>query len=110
MRRLAMTHPSEPETQDEPAQLKFLRRLVTTLTVIMVGGVLVVIALLVIRLSADPAPALSSQLPAAIELPAGQAAQAVTFGPDWIAVVTDQEQILIYDSATGALRQSLQID
>ncbi|MCG7627798.1 DUF6476 family protein [Epibacterium sp. MM17-32] len=101
-----MTHPSESETIDEPAQLRFLRRLVTTLTVIMVGGVLVVIALLVIRLSeGDAAP----QLPADITLPDGATARAVTFGTGWVAVVTTEDQILILDSETGALRQTLQI-
>ncbi|WP_420005636.1 DUF6476 family protein [Arenibacterium sp. LLYu02] len=105
-----MTHPSEPETQTEPAQLKFLRRLVTTLTVIMVGGVLVVIALLVIRLSQDKAPISSPTLPEHITLPAGQVAQAVTFGAGWVAVVTSDNQILIFDAVTGAQKQSLQID
>ncbi|MBU3036403.1 DUF6476 family protein [Tritonibacter mobilis] len=102
-----MTHPSEPENITEPAQLRFLRRLVTTLTVIMVGGVLVVIALLVIRLSDDTA---APQLPAEITLPDGATARAVTFGTGWLAVVTTDDQILILDSETGALRQSVQID
>jgi hypothetical protein len=48
-----MTDPSKPEIQDEPPQLKFLRRLVTTLTVVMIGGLVLVVSLLVIRLSAD---------------------------------------------------------
>ncbi|OIQ29894.1 MAG: hypothetical protein BM562_10740 [Alphaproteobacteria bacterium MedPE-SWcel] len=101
-----MTLPSEPETQDEPAQLRFLRRLVTTLTVIMVGGVLVVIALLVIRLSSDrDAPA----IPEHLNLPDGTTARAITFGPDWIAVVTTDDQILILDATQGTLRQTLQI-
>ncbi|WP_283967361.1 DUF6476 family protein [Tritonibacter sp. AK171] len=102
-----MTHPSEPENITEPAQLRFLRRLVTTLTVIMVGGVLVVIALLVIRLSDDTSAPL---LPADITLPDGATARAVTFGSGWLAVVTTDDQILILDSETGALRQSVQID
>ncbi|ABF64851.1 hypothetical protein TM1040_2119 [Ruegeria sp. TM1040] len=102
-----MTHPSEPEDITEPTQLRFLRRLVTTLTVIMVGGVLVVIALLVIRLSDDThAP----QVPADISLPEGATARAVTFGSGWLAVVTTEDQILILDSETGALRQQIQID
>ncbi len=82
----------------------------TTLTVIMVGGVLVVIALLVIRLSQDPTPGVGPALPDGIALPAGTHAQAVTFGADWIAVVTTDEQILIYDATSGTLKQSLQID
>ena len=79
----------------------------TTLTVIMVGGVLVVIALLVIRLSDEPdAP----QLPAEISLPQGITARAVTFGTDWIAVVTTDDQILILDATSGAVRQSLTLN
>jgi len=73
----------------------------------MVGGVLVVIALLVIRLSdGDAAP----QLPAEISLPKGSTARAVTFGSGWVAVVTTDDQILILDAESGALRQSVQID
>ncbi|MFY1706202.1 DUF6476 family protein [Tritonibacter scottomollicae] len=102
-----MTLPSEPENQDEPAQLKFLRRLVTTLTVIMVGGVLVVIALLVIRLSDEPD---RPQLPAEISLPEGTTARAVTFGSGWIAVVTTDDQILILDATSGDVRQRLTLD
>jgi len=80
---------------------------VTTLTVIMVGGVLVVIALLVIRLSDEPD---RPQLPAEISLPEGTTARAVTFGSGWIAVVTTDDQILILDAASGDLRQSLTLD
>ncbi|WP_068245669.1 DUF6476 family protein [Tritonibacter horizontis] len=101
-----MTLPSEPETQDEPAQLRFLRRLVTTLTVIMVGGVLVVIALLVIRLSDGKTTPL---LPQQISLPDGATARAVTFGPGWIAVVTTDDRILILDGETGDIRQEVTI-
>ncbi len=91
--------------------MKFLRRLVTTLTVIMVGGVLVVIALLVIRLSDGKGDtAASLPLPDQIALPEGAVARAVTFGPDWIAVVTTDNRILILNSSDGRIRQSLQID
>ncbi|EBA16627.1 hypothetical protein RSK20926_02444 [Roseobacter sp. SK209-2-6] len=99
-----MTDPSKPEIQEEPAQLKFLRRLVTTLTVVMIGGLVVVISLLVIRLS-DKGPA----LPQDITLPAGAEAQAVTFGSDWIAVVTKDNRILILDPASNAVRQEIDL-
>jgi hypothetical protein len=33
----------------------------------------------------------------------------VTFGRDWIAVVTDTGELLILDAATGALRQRVAI-
>ncbi|MEP2718005.1 DUF6476 family protein [Pseudophaeobacter sp.] len=100
-----MTDPSEPEIQDEPPQLKFLRRLVTTLTVVMIGGLVVVISLLVIRLSAD-----GPSLPSEITLPAGVTAQAVTFGTGWIAVVTTENRILILDPDSHAVRQTIEIN
>ncbi|MFK7835349.1 MAG: DUF6476 family protein [Sulfitobacter sp.] len=89
----------------EPANLRFLRRLVTVLTVVMIAGVLVVIGLLVTRLN-RPAPPLPDQ----ITLPAGVEARAFTQGSDWYAVVTSHNEILIYDRLTGALRQTIQID
>ena len=93
-----------PREEQEPAQLRRLRRLVTALTATMIVGCLVVIALLVIRLT-DRSPA----LPQAIDLPGGAAAVALTQGPGWYAVVTDDDRILIYDRTTGALRQTVQV-
>ena len=76
----------------------------TTLTVVMIGGLVVVITLLVIRLSAD-----GPNLPAEITLPAGITAEAVTFGAGWIAVVTTDSQILILDPKSHAVRQTIDI-
>ncbi len=89
----------------EPANLRFLRRLVTVLTTVMICGVIVVIGLLVTRLSSD-APV----VPAEITLPDGATATAFTQGSDWYAIVTDTNQILIYDRLTGALRQTVVIN
>ncbi|MFW8594822.1 DUF6476 family protein [Cribrihabitans neustonicus] len=99
-----MTDPSESDIQQEPPQIRFLRRLVTTLTVVMIGGLLVVIALLVIRLSGE-----DLALPAEITLPEGVTAEAVTLGRGWIAVVSTENKILIFDRATGALKQEVEI-
>ena len=99
-----MTDPSETETQQEPPQIRFLRRLVTTLTVVMIGGLVVIISLLVIRLQASDTP-----LPAEITLPDGVKADAVTLGRDWIAIVSQDNRILIFDRETGDLRQDVQI-
>ncbi len=90
--------------QDEPPQLKFLRRLVTTLTVVMIGGLVVVITLLVIRLSDD-----GPRFPNEITLPNGVTAEAVTFGNGWVAVVTEDQRILILDPDTSALRQEIDL-
>lgn len=94
-----------PEPVHEPANLKFLRRLVTVLTAVMICGVVLVIALLVIRLN-GPAPL---PLPAHITLPENARPTAFTRGPDWIAVVSEDNRILIFDIESGALTQELQI-
>ena len=96
-----MTKAPEPV---EPANLKFLRLLVTTLTAIMIVGVLVVIALLVTRLR-DTGP----QLPAEITLPDGARATAFTQGQGWYAVVTDDNRLLVFNRTSGALVQELAI-
>ncbi|WP_187429620.1 DUF6476 family protein [Roseobacter fucihabitans] len=89
----------------EPANLRFLRRLVTVLTATMIGGVLLIIALIVIRFNDVP-----PQLPDEIALPQGAKAVSFTQGPDWFAVVTDKDEILIFDRITGQLRQSVEIE
>jgi hypothetical protein len=86
----------------EPANLRFLRRLVTVLTGTMLIGVVVVVGLLVTRLSSK-GPA----LPKIIILPDGSTATAFTQGDTWYAIVTSDNQILIYNSTDGQLRQSI---
>ncbi|MBQ0803883.1 MULTISPECIES: DUF6476 family protein [unclassified Sulfitobacter] len=93
-----MTDPSEPPN------IKFLRRLVTVLTATMICGLLVVIGLLVIRFSSK-----APDLPDVIALPSGEKATAFTQGPDWYAIVTKENQILIFDRTSGALRQTVDI-
>ncbi len=88
----------------EASSLRFLRRLVTVLTVVMLCGVVIVIALLVTRLTRE-----TPFLPTEIDLPRGATAKAFTQGGDWYAVVTDRDQILIYDRLTGQLRQTVAI-
>jgi len=100
-----MTDPVPSEfQQEEPAQLKFLRRLITTLTAVMICGLVVVVALLVIRLSDD-----GPDLPENIALPDGIEAKAVTFGEGWIAVVTTDDRILVLNNLTGQIQQEILI-
>lgn len=79
--------------------------MVTVLTTVMIVGVVVVIGLLVTRLSRD-----TTVLPSEIALPDGAKPTAFTQAADWYAVVTDQNQILIYDRLTGALRQTISVE
>lgn len=101
-----MTDPSEP-TQDieEPGNLRLLRLLVTILTGVMIAGVVVVVGLLVTRLSS-----VTPSVPADLTLPDGVEAQAVTFADGWIAVVTRDQRILIFDRSTGKLRQTVELE
>ncbi len=91
----------------EPANLKFLRRLVTALTGTMIVGVVVIIGLLVMRINAKPATQLH---PEGITLPAGHNASGYFVGDGWYAVVTTGNDILIYDLETGNLRQTIAIE
>ena len=79
--------------------------MVTVLTTVMIVGVVVVIGLLVTRLSRD-----TPVLPEAIVLPEGAKVVAFTQAADWYAVVTDADEILIFDRMTGALRQTVVVE
>ncbi len=79
--------------------------MVTVLTAVMICGLLVVTGLLVTRLSAK-----GPNLPETITLPDGTRATAFTQGPDWYAIVTNDNHILIYDRLSGKLRQTMKID
>ena len=81
-----------------------LRRLVTTLTVVMILGLLTIVGLLVIRVTAS----IPLALPDTIALPDGAEAAAFTRGRDWFAVVTTDDRILILDQS-GAVTQTIAI-
>ncbi len=76
----------------------------------MIAGLVTIIVLIVIRVPnvirtvEDPVP-----LPEIITLPDGSEASTFTQGPDWFAVVTKENQILIFNRDDGSLRQTLQI-
>lgn len=102
-----MSDPATPEVPDPalPPSLRLLKWLVIVLTLTMIGGVITVVALLVTRMPqvlGTPAPS----LPEGFALPEGATAQAVTFGEGWIAVVTGDNRILIFDR-DGRLRQEV---
>ncbi len=86
--------------------VKYLRILVTVLTATMILGFIVIVILFVIRFS----DAFGPELPSEIVLPDGTKPAAFTQGGDWYAVVTQDDQILIFDRQTGQLKQTIQID
>lgn len=81
--------------------LRFLKRLVTVLMIVMIAGLITIVAVIVIRF---PSGGGDLVVPNGLRLPAGETAGAVTQGKGWIAVVTESGRILVYDAATGALR------
>ncbi len=100
-----MATPDPEDNLPEPPSLRFLRILVTVLTAVMIAGILGILGLIWNRYNNASAP-----LPEVITLPSGAKASAFTQGPDWYAVVTTDDQILIFDRASGKLRQTLQIE
>jgi hypothetical protein len=101
--------PVTPDTPDAslPPSLRFLKWLVILLTLTMIGGVITVVGLLVTRLP-DAMARQPLTLPETLQLPYGARPHAVTFGDDWIAVVTTDDRILIY-ATNGTLRQEIDI-
>jgi len=72
----------------------------------MIVGVITVVSVIVTRMPQPtrPLPA----LPAAITLPEGVRARAITFGEGWTAVVTSQDRLLIFGS-DGRLWQEVAV-
>lgn len=90
-----------------PPSLRLLKWLVILLTLTMIGGVITVVALIVTRMP----QALRSNaptVPAELALPGDATPAAVTFGTGWIAVVTTDNRILVFDS-NGVLQQEVTI-
>ena len=71
----------------------------------MIGGLVVVVALLVTRFYGD-----GPEMPDSITLPDGSEATAFTKGDTWYAVVTGDNQILIFDALTGQLKQTIDVE
>ena len=96
-----MTEPFEPE-KDVP-HLAFLRRLVIVLSFTMIAGMVVLIALFVIRFQDS-----GIDVPKAITLPDGTRPVAFTQTRSWYAVVSADDQILIFN-LKGELVQTVPV-
>jgi len=85
--------------------VRYLKTLVTALTVTMIAGFIVLIAVVVMRFRAEG----TVPLPAEIALPDGAQASAITRGTDWLGVVTTDGRILIYGLDGQTLRQEITV-
>jgi Flp pilus assembly protein protease CpaA len=90
-----------------PPSLRLLKWLVIVLTLTMIGGVITVVALIVTRMP-KAFVAAAPTAPENLVLPEGAKAEAVTFGTGWVAVVTEDDRILIF-GRDGSLRQEVSI-
>ncbi len=84
--------------------LTVLKWLVIGLTATMLAGLVILVTLFATRF-----PRVAAPLPDRIALPEGVTATAFTRGPTWFAVVTEEDEILIYDAAGDTLRQRIEI-
>jgi Flp pilus assembly protein protease CpaA len=91
-----------------PPSLRLLKWLVIVLTLTMIGGVITVVGLIVTRMPRAFTAAPPS-VPAGLTLPEGRTAAAVTFGTGWVAVVTTDAHILVFDE-NGVLLQEVPIN
>ena len=80
-----------PDTGAIDGTVRFLKILVTTLTATTIIGLIVVITVIVMRFQQESA----LPLPENITLPEGVSATAITRGAGWLAIVTNDDRILI---------------
>jgi hypothetical protein len=96
-----------PAPDGLPPSLRFLKALVILLTITMIVSVITIVAVIVTRM--PQAIRGLPDLPKSIVLPEGARPAAFTQGSTWFAVVTADDRILIFDRASGSLRQTVSI-
>ncbi|WP_424941715.1 DUF6476 family protein [Aliiroseovarius crassostreae] len=94
-----------PDTTPIDGTVRFLKILVTTLTATTILGLIVLITVIVMRFQQENVVPLPDEL----VLPAGVTATAVTRGPGWFAVVTEDERILILEPDGQTIRREVAI-
>jgi hypothetical protein len=101
---MTLPDPSDAPDQPVPPDVRFVKRLVVVLTGVMIAGITLIVGLLVLRLTAAPAPL---ALPDQLDLPPGVTVQAVTLTRERVLVVSEDDDVLVFDRATGALRHRI---
>ncbi|MGH1354303.1 MAG: DUF6476 family protein [Thalassovita sp.] len=85
--------------------LKFLKVLVTILTVTMIAGVVAIVTLIVIRYNQTP-----PDFPEVLTLPPGTTPEAYTQTARWYAIVTEDNRVLIYSRTTLKLVREIRLE
>ena len=84
--------------------IKFLKLLVTVLAGVMIIGFVIIVSLFILNFRTSAIP-----MPAKIELPSSVSPVAYTQTKNWYAIITDQDEILIYDKAGNQI-QKIKVD
>tara|TARA_Y100000589_G_scaffold91446_1_gene86074 strand:- start:3553 stop:3882 length:330 start_codon:yes stop_codon:yes gene_type:complete len=105
MEKLIMDKDEQPPNADFqlPRNLRFLQRLVTLLTLSMIIGILTIAALLAFKLRSE-----NTNFPQTLTLPDGTKPVAFTQTKDWYSIITDANEILIYNN-DGILIKSITV-
>ena len=93
-----------PLSDRDAALVRYLKGLVTALSVTMIVGFIVLVTVVVMRFNRDATPV---AFPEAIALPGGTVAGAVTRGPDFLLVVTEDGRALVFSPDGTTLRQEI---
>ncbi len=98
---------------EDPPHLRTLRRLVNALTVVFILGFITIVIVIVMQFARTNAVPTGPELPPFTSLPESETAQAVTYGAEWIAIVTvdedGNERIRTY-GLDGMPRQTIDIE
>lgn len=95
-----------PLSGRDAALVRYLKWLVTAMSVTMIAGVIVLVTVVVMRFNADIA---HTAFPDAIALPEGVTARAVTLGPDFLIVVSEGGRVFVFSPDGETLRQEIEI-
>lgn len=95
-----------PLSEKDAALVRYLKTLVTALTVTMIAGFIVLVTVVVMRFNADPS---AVTWPETLALPEGTQAEAVTRGPDYLLVVTTDGRALVYAPDGETLRREIDL-
>ena len=100
--------PEEDEATALPRDLRFLKTLVTVLTVVMIAGVITITALLVIRLNGGGAPVMIA--PGEFDMPSGVGVVGFSVVDGQTVIVGDDGVIRVYDTQDRTLSEEFVLD
>ncbi|MGH1367227.1 MAG: DUF6476 family protein [Maritimibacter sp.] len=95
-----------PLPEAQAGLIRYLKGLVTALTVTMIAGLIVLIAVIVMRFNQSQPFA----LPESLVLPEGVTAAGITFVENRVIVVTTQGEILVLGDDMKTIKQTIKLD